>query len=133
MNRTTGQLNRTDQPDNGSCIYCPVSGSYETPETIEAFRNLFEYLDSIRTGIMTPSGRPKKLPWYAIVHCPSCHAINMTGIKDPVSSRFRCKNVLIRRNVGMYSCDTPIEIIETHGEDIEKVLDKQAEWKEKYT
>ena len=107
--------------------------SFDPPERVKAtYHALFRRYDNGRRGLLTPSGKPKKLPWWVITHCPSCKSWGHTGIKVPVAKRWRCQNYLWRRSVGIHPCDTIVDIVEAHGIDIERAFDSRTQWKEKY-
>ncbi len=44
-----------------------------------------------RKGILTPTGRKKKLPTYFIVKCDDCNETTLTSSKVAKAERFKCQ------------------------------------------
>jgi hypothetical protein len=105
---------------------------------VDIMTNNIRYWRSLQSGIATPSGRPKKIPWYLLVRCPKGH-ITVTNMRRPIGMRFRCGRHGYRQGTGTVKCERKVEIIEIP--DMEQVVGISKEdadilheaWKDKHT
>jgi len=97
-----------------------------------------EYWRRIHSGLVTPTGRPKKVPWFLIVRCVKGH-MGITNMKRSVGMRFRCQKHGFRPGKGTIQCEHQVEIIEIDdmenrlGISKEEADDIHTTWKESHT
>jgi len=88
-------------------------------DTLTALRSTAEWCLRVRQGILTPTGRPKKLPVYSVVMCSSCDELSLKRSTEAVDKRKKCQRHLNEVNIGGYwgpatvVCEGDVEVVET--------------------
>ncbi len=49
-------------------------------------------------GILTPTGKQKKLPTYFVVQCEVCDSLTLTSSKVALAKRFECSAITLGEN-----------------------------------
>ena len=95
------------------------------------------YWRGIHAPITTPTGKPKKIPWFLIVRCRKGH-LGITNSKRSVGMRFRCQKHGFRPGTGSIQCEHKVEIVEVEdmearfGLSAEEAKEIQDAWTTKY-
>ena len=59
-------------------------------DTLRALEDTAEWCIDQQRGILTPTGKSKKLPTYFIIQCEVCDSLTLTSIKVALAKRFKC-------------------------------------------
>ncbi len=92
------------------------------PDTLTALRNNVRWCLATHAGILTPTGKPKKLPVYWIVKCRLCDELSLNSSLQSKAKRDKCQRHLLRKGRSRNSywgpmtvtCEGDIDVIETY-------------------
>ena len=96
------------------------------------------YWRGIHAPITTPTGKPKKIPWFLIVRCTTHGHLHATSMSRSVGMRFRCQRDGYRPGKGSVKCESKVEIVEVEdmearfGLSAEEAKEIQDAWTTKY-
>ena len=89
-------------------------------------------------GLTTPTGKPKKLPWFAVGWCSRCEEVKHTYSKRPLAERWRCEERLYtgEKQKGPFphtiKCGAELRPLQPVGIGRREMHDNHRAWKEKY-
>jgi len=58
------------------------------------YENLCHDLRAMYRGVLTPTGKDKKLPWFFVGWCSRCELVKFSSSRLALASRFRCHGVI---------------------------------------
>jgi len=83
-------------------------------------------------GLLTPTGKPKKKPWFCVTFCPSCEVVGYTYARQPLALRFRCREYRYHKMEGVLQCEQVVTPIEPIGMTEGEMFEVYDAWREKY-
>lgn len=126
MTQPDEQDNRTDkqqkqQDRHRRCIGVRVR--------LREYETLCHDLRSRYKGVLTPTGKDKKLPWFFVGWCSRCEEVKFSGSRYPLASRFRCHEDL---SVHDGICGAELRPLQPIGITRAGMHKNWREWREKY-
>lgn len=90
-----------------------------TSQTLDSMKGIARWCIEQQLGILTPTGRAKKIPTYYIVRCHDCEQLGLTDTGVAKAERFRCQQQQLSREKTKSSsrprtiiCRGEVEVVE---------------------
>jgi len=105
---------------------------------VRSYETLCFSLRARYQGILTPTGKEKKLPWFFVGWCSRCCEVKFSGSRYPAASRFRCPESLYEHGAGSAGkphtviCGAPLRPLQPVGISRFSMHEAFSEWKIKY-